>query len=486
MGSLQHIGSDAIRTPGDVMGYYQRACRPAHRRRLGFEWERHVVDAQGHPLDYRGQNGRPGTYDLITGLIRFGWTLVYEDGNLNPISLKRVIPGGDPNNPVDLEQLTFEPMGAAEYSSPACFTVGELAGHLDRANRELLEVCEAIGASLLGAGYHPCSGFTPRITMPKQRYAIMSRCVSPESLDAAVNTCSAQFSFDYTSEADFVGLGQRLFQLAPVVMGFKNSSPFHQGVLMGPESVRMNGWNLYADERGVRLGSMFAEGFGFAQHAEEMFQTPVMLLVQDGHYAPAPGGLRFVDLATAGQATLTHYATQLSTQSPVVRLRSNLELGVADSGPDPALVVGTAAFLKGLLYDNTARHELGEVVGAWDEATCDHLRRQVPLSGLATPLGNGRTLHAVATDLMRIAADSLTRIGERPDLLAPLQDVLDHGSLAVRAQALFRGRGGAGQPVGNRDLVAFYATPTPAQGGATFHPTGTRARAAGQSAGLGV
>ena len=73
----------------------------------------------------------------------------------------------------------------------------------------------------------------------------------------------------------------------------------------------------------------------------------------------------------------------------------------ADCGPLPSLAA-LPAFWVGLLYDRTALDAAWDLVKGWSVADHDFLRRQTPVTGLATEF-QGRTLAELGREVVEIA-----------------------------------------------------------------------------------
>ncbi len=79
----------------------------------------------------------------------------------------------------------------------------------------------------------------------------------------------------------------------------------------------------------------------------------------------------------------------------------------ADSGRLPNLLA-LPAFWAGLLYDVVSLDAAWDLVGPWSAVDRQQLRDAVPKQGLAAMIG-GRTLFAMATDVLKLARAGLAR-----------------------------------------------------------------------------
>jgi glutamate--cysteine ligase len=88
----------------------------------------------------------------------------------------------------------------------------------------------------------------------------------------------------------------------------------------------------------------------------------------------------------------------------------------------------------GLLYDDQALDAAWEMVKGWTIEQREQLRAEVPRLALDTPSPDGRTMRALAGDVLELAAGGLSRRGylngagdNEGGFLDPLRDVVTSG-----------------------------------------------------------
>ncbi|MNL43883.1 hypothetical protein D3C87_1664210 [compost metagenome] len=131
-----------------------------------------------------------------------------------------------------------------------------------------------------------------------------------------------------------------------------------------------------------------------------------------------------------------------------MRLKQFLEMRGADMG-DEAHVVALSAFWTGLLYDDISLEAAWELVRNWTDEDREHLRREVPRLGLATPFDRS-SIFDVAAQAVGIAEAGLVRrnrlnaAGQDETIyLAPLEETVRTGkSPAERWLEKFHGEWG--------------------------------------------
>ena len=116
-----------------------------------------------------------------------------------------------------------------------------------------------------------------------------------------------------------------------------------------------------------------------------------------------------------------------------MRLKRFLEMRGADGGPWRRICALPALWV-GLLYDEGALGEAGAMVRAWSEPMVAAMRDAVPREGLAAMAPDGRSVHAVARDVVHLAERGLkarARLNsaglDETDFLDPLAEVVAKG-----------------------------------------------------------
>ncbi|HHW4683459.1 MAG TPA: glutamate-cysteine ligase family protein, partial [Xylella sp.] len=192
MSSPSDIAETPITKYAQLVEVLASGEKPASQWRIGTEHEK---------FGFRLDDLRPPAFDgehgieaLLTGMTRFGWTPVQEQGHT--IALSR-----------DNRSITLEPAGQLELAGAPLENIHqtylETATHL----REVNEIANTLQLGFLGIGFQPKWTRTDMPWMPKGRYAIMGAYmpkVGQLGLDMMTRTCTVQVNLDYASEADMV------------------------------------------------------------------------------------------------------------------------------------------------------------------------------------------------------------------------------------------------------------------------------------------
>jgi glutamate--cysteine ligase len=431
----------------DLAGHMAAGCKPEGDYRIGSEHEKFVFHLGTHdPVEYQtDREGRGGIQALLEGLMRYGWTGIYED-NAHGHTLIALQRGG--------ANISLEPGGQFELSGAPLETVHgvceETSQHLD----EVKTVGEELGLGFLAIGYTPVWRRADVPVMPKGRYDIM-RAYMPKvgklGLDMMLRTSTVQANLDFSSEADMVRKFRASLALQPIATALFANSPFVDGKPSGLLSSRAHVWTDTDPDRTGMLDFVFADGFGFESYARYALGVPMYFVKREGRYIDATGQSfrSFIKgelpQRPGDRATLKDWNEHLSTIFPEVRLKTYLEMRGADTGPQPRLCA-LAALWIGLLYDQAALAAAWDLCKDWSIPDHERLRADVARLGLKAEIG-GRTVREVAQDMLEIAREALKNRGrlngalaDERGYLSDLEEIVDSGlTPAERLLELYQG-----------------------------------------------
>jgi glutamate--cysteine ligase len=445
MSNKQEAAGDGapIESKADLIRLFERGERPKADWKIGTEHEKFVFRLADHRQP--GWDEPNGIRDLLTAFGRFGWKPVLEDGKIIAAT------GADGS-------LSLEPAGQFELSGAMLDTLHQTCAETGRHRQQCLEVGAELGLGFLGLGFNPTATRAELPWMPKGRYAIMRRHmprVGSLGLDMMQRTCTVQTNLDYSSEADMVRKFRVSLALQPLGTALFANSPFTEGRPNGYLSCRSHIWTDTDPARTGMLPFVFDEGFGYERYADYAADVPMYFVYREGRYIDA-AGLGFRDFlagrlpALPGEvATYGDWKDHLSTAFPEVRLKGYLEMRGSDSGPQ-SRICALPALWVGLLYDQTALDAAWDLVKGWDMAGQQRMRDEVPRLALKAIAPDGRSLQALAKEVLAIAAGGLDRrarengIGDsEAGFLAPLWEIAESGkTLAERHLDKFHGEWG--------------------------------------------
>ena len=416
-------------TYDDCVAFLASGCKPKSEHRIGAEHEKLVFRTAD--LRRPAYDGADGIHALLQGLEPAGWTPVIEHNRHGAmlIGLERPQAGGAAN-------VSLEPGGQFELSgapfSDLHAIAAETQDHLD----EVKAVGDRLGLGFLALGHDPLWSRDDIPVMPKGRYDIM-RAYMPKvgglGLDMMLRTCTVQANLDFASEADMVEKFRLSLALQPLATALWANSPFVEGAPTGWLSTRARVWTDTDADRTGLLAFVFEEGFGFSRYVDYMLDVPMYFVKRGGRYVDL-SGRSFRQFMTQGlpelpegdRPTIKDWADHLTTAFPEVRLKTYLEMRGSDVGKKPMLDA-LPAFWAGLLYDADARAAAWDLVKAWSREDREALRLDAARVGLKAQVA-GRSLQAVAQDVLTIADQALARRGaDEARYLDPLLAVADSG-----------------------------------------------------------
>ncbi|HKT52992.1 MAG TPA: glutamate--cysteine ligase [Caulobacteraceae bacterium] len=422
-------------------------CKPKAEFRVGAEHEKFVFRLGTHePVPFGADDqGRGGIQALLTGVERFGWAGVYEDGP-NGHALIALVRGG--------AGITLEPGGQFELSGAPLETVHDVCEEISQHLSETKHVAGELGLGFLALGFAPQWTRAQIPVMPKGRYAIMRSYmpkVGGRGLDMMFRTCTVQANLDFSSEADMVAKFRLSLALQPIATALFANSPFVEGRPSGLLSSRAQVWaDTDADRTGM-VPFVFEKGFGFETYARYALDVPMYFVKRDERYIDASGQSFRAFMAgelpalPGERPTMKDWDDHLSTLFPEVRLKTYLEMRGADAGPKERLCALTALWM-GLLYDDAALAAAWDLCKHWSPDDRERLRTEVPRLGLKTEVA-GRTARDVARDVVAIAREGLkrrARLGaaftDETGYLAELEEIAETGiTPAERLLDLYHG-----------------------------------------------
>ena len=368
------------------------------------------IGTEHEKFGFRLDDLRPPTYEgergigaLLSGMTRFGWAPVSEDGKV--IALTR----GDGS-------ITLEPAGQLELSGGQVDTVHDTCCEVMRHLREVKTVADELQLGFLGMGFQPKFKREEMPWMPKGRYAIMRRYMPLKGqlgLDMMTRTCTVQVNLDFASEADMVKKFRVSLALQPIATALFADSPFTEGRPNGYLSYRSHIWTDTDPDRTGMLDFVFEDGFSFERYVDYLLDVPMYFSYRDGKYIDL-AGRSFKDFMAGKlpelpgvQPTMKDWADHMTTSFPEVRLKKYLEMRGADGGPWNRLCA-LPAFWVGLLYDQTALDAAWDLVKDFSMTERHALRDGVPKHALKLPFRGG-TVRDLALRALEISGHGLVR-----------------------------------------------------------------------------
>jgi glutamate--cysteine ligase len=405
-----------VRSTDDLLSYFEGAGKPASQWRVGTEHELVGVMTSGADV------GQPPTYDGPHGIgALFRWFAarggepVLEDGHM--IALAR----GD-------EQLTIEPGGQFELAARPISDDRDFVGDVKSYTAELGAASRELGLAWLATGLRPFGGRNDIPWMPKQRYMVMRDympTVGTRGLDMMLRTATVQTNLDFADEADAAAKLRCINSVTSILTALWACSPIVEDKVSDYQSYRAWIWRDTDNARAGLLPFVFERDDIFRAYAEWALDVPMYFLYRGG-YQRVPAGFTFRQFMRDGfggeHALRADWALHLSTLFPEARLKKFIEVRGCDCG-SLAMIGALGPFMRGLLYDATARTAATALTVKLSFAERQRLADEVTRQGLAARVGS-RSVGELAVELVAIARDGLSRIA--PDavpLIAPVEEI---------------------------------------------------------------
>ena len=431
-------------TFSDLVAWFEQGGKAPADFRVGSEHEKFVFRLGRHaPVSYEGP---AGIRALMEGMMRFGWTGVFEHGDAGGETLIGLSRGA--------ANISLEPGGQFELSGAPLHSTHDICEETSQHLEEAKSVAGELGLGFLGLGFTPTWRRAEIPIMPKGRYAIM-RAYMPKvgglGLDMMLRTCTVQANLDFADEADMVAKFRVSLALQPIVTALFANSPFTEGRPNGHLSARAHVWTDTDPDRTGMLDFVFDPGFGFEAYARYALAVPMYFVKRDGRYVDV-AGRSFADfmqgklVEVPGEtATIKDWVDHTSTIFPEVRLKQYLEMRGADAGSWSRLCA-LPALWAGLLYDPAALAAAWDLCKGWTSEDRAALREDVARVALKARIG-GRSVQEVAIDLLAIAREGLKRrhrlsagMVDETGYLEELEDIAGTGvTAAERLLELYHG-----------------------------------------------
>lgn len=407
--------------------YLSQGVKVRDAWRIGTEHEKFAYRLSDFtPLAY---DTEPGIRQILEGLKRFGWDSILEGSNI--IALKKS----------DGSSVTLEPGGQFELSGAPVKTIHNTCDEVHAHLAEVKEICQEIGAGMIGIGFIPQWRRNDIHWMPKGRYKIMREYMPKKGTlghDMMLRTSTVQVNLDFDSESDMVQKMRIAVALQPVATALFANSPFTEGKPNGFLSYRSHIWTDTDPDRSGMLPFVFDDDFGFERWADYVLDVPMYFVYRGGGYLDVSGrSFRdFMDGKLEGfegqYPSLQDWENHITTPFPEVRLKHFIEMRGADGGPWSRLCALPALWV-GLLYDSVAQDAAWELIKDWTVDEMQALRDNVPRMALKTPFRDG-TLQDIAKQTVTIAYDGLKRravpggkSADETQFLETLREIADSG-----------------------------------------------------------
>ena len=385
-----------------LLDAFEAGSKSADELKVGTEYENFgALRGQLEPMRYRATGSEASVEKVLRALQeKLGWREYLDDGVL--IGLLG-----------DMASVQLEPSGQLEFSGAPHRTIHAAVEEITAFERQKEALKEPLGVDWLWAGHHPLWRPTDFDLMPKQRYCIM-RSYLPKrgshARDMMHGTTTVQANLDYTSETNMGMLLRTAMGVSSILGPIFSNSPIVGRAPSGYQSFRNRIWEDVDSDRCGLLPWVFEGSLPtFEQYMRWAMQVPLFFIERDGIYLDC-SGLPFDEYLKHGfqghQATFKDWENHLSTLFPDVRLKTYLELRVADCVP-PEFIPALPAISKGLMYHDAACEAAWDLVKGWSFSERVQHRQDAARDGLDARTPGGYKTQELANELLTIVTDSL-------------------------------------------------------------------------------
>lgn len=409
--------SPPIESRSDLVGWIAKGEKARANWRIGTEHEKFLfhTDTFMRP-SYDEARGVRAIFDGLRA--KFGWEPIREGETV--IALKR--PDSEPLGAT----ISLEPGGQFELSGAVLSTLHEVADETSEHIEQMHAVCDPLGIGMLGVGFDPLFRRDQMPTMPKRRYAVMTKYmpkVGHLGLDMMYRTSTVQVNLDFADEGDMTKKLRVSLALQPIAQALFASSPFTEGKPNGFQTMRGEVWRDTDKQRTGNLPFAFEAGMGYERYVDYALDVPMYFIYRDGEYIDVAGASfrdfmdgRLPALKTDPRlkgevATIDDWSDHMTTLFPDVRLKRYIEMRGADVG-SAAHINALPAYWVGLLYDQTALDAAWDLVKGWSAADREMMRDGVPKQGirLSTPHGSVRDIARQTLAIARAGLKARARL----------------------------------------------------------------------------
>jgi glutamate--cysteine ligase len=396
--------------------------------KIGMEVELGVVDPNtGISLPYKGTNGARAILEVL--MKTDNWTPVYEENLL--LGVVRA----------DGCQVTLEPGGQIEYSSPPAKDLVELVQKMRQVVLSIAEVARGLGSALIAGSMLPFDKPEDAKWAPKPRFQMTLDYLASLGIDSLgwctmARTLSTQVTFDYLSEDDMNRKVRVLVAAAPVSCALFANSPIEGGVLDGVLSHRGKYWLRFDPARCGCIPPALSGSMTFNDYIQWAMEIPMIASMVNGVCQPMYGR-PFSSVLNSGfddgsQPTFDNWRAHFSSIYTDIRLRDTIEVRAMD-GLAFEHIPSACAFWTGLAYHQPSIESLWKLLENRTLEDYQTAQAEVCVKGLKARYGED-SVQDLAIEMVKLAKLGLeARVNaqlEHPEVLSylePLEEVAFSG-----------------------------------------------------------
>lgn len=390
---------------------FLQGCK--NSRKVGMEYERIPVwKTSDEVVPYGGEYG---ICELLREIAREdNWDYILD--NTEIIGLKKLH-----------DTITLEPGCQIELSIEPQKTVYELKKKIEKIDSAILPIAGEFGIKLLNKGVSPKTTYRNIKLIPKQRYAVMANYLWGILSDVMMReTAGIQVGIDFSSEEDAMKKFRLANQMMPFMTAMYANSAIRGGVDTGYKSFRALAW-LNTDNERCGFATGFNRDMEFKDYVNILLDTPMIFISRDNRTVNLNGRMTFRQYMDKGyegfEPTIDDWKLHSNLYFPEVRLRNFIEIRNHDC-VGGGLEFSIPAIYKGIMYDNNAMDEIGQILNGFSYNDINELRYAVARFATSAKIGKYK-VSDICREIAQISYISLVNQQEDEEqFLEPLISLL--------------------------------------------------------------
>lgn len=324
-----------------LVDFYKSGIKGTEKKNLGVEVEHFLVHRDSErTISYEA------TLEVMERLKGEGHQGIYEEGKLLGYYNEEYA-------------VSLEPAAQLEISISPQESIISIDRIYSSFFGELTKISNDLGYLVRTIGYQPKSRVRDLPLIPKERYSYMDeyfKKTGSYGINMMRGTASTQVSIDYFSEEDSMRKLKLASLLGPILSLITDNSPYFEGQIYQGNLLRTLIWSDVDGKRcGVPSFALRSRAL-FKDYGEYIYTSPALLLL-DGQELKYTGDTTAEEFYKDREASLQELLQLGSMFFPDVRLKSYLEIRVADSMPKE-YALGYIALIKGIFYNEEIINEL--------------------------------------------------------------------------------------------------------------------------------
>lgn len=368
-------------------------------KNIGVECEHFIVNSDNEAVNFYGDNGVCHILERLS--------VCYPQKSYSQNQLVGLNDG--------VVYITLEPAAQIEVSIIPLDSLEKISNVYSEFLSRINAVLSEYNYSLVTKGYQPKSLVDDLELIPKDRYEMMDSYFLSKGNKARYmmrGSASVQVNIDYIDEKDFALKFRLANILSPLFYLLTDNADVFEGKAYNGYSLRSWVWEQVDESR-----CGFYDFTTFEEYAEWIYSTEPIFIINDKEEFTSRKTNE--EIFSDKELSRDHIKHIFSMVFPNVRVKQFIEIRTGDSLPFD-LMIGYAAFIKGLFYNKRAVDKLNEI---FCDITVDQMKNQMLLireNGFDCSFYN-MDLKALTEMVFRFAKEGLSE--DERHYIEPLENI---------------------------------------------------------------